>query len=496
MARGGTGWLICELLRRYHPRALTRCRCWLEKGLIRLSVSLAFGLFGLQTGFFGVGELTERFNYRIYNLFAAPFRNTAQRDSVPLVLVDDEDLKRHDWLWPMDYGQHAHVLEAILEFNPRSVFMDFILRDRRDDPTLDRLVQVLTRYKNSKPEIPVFVPVGKFTRPRAELRQLTRPALVELGTEPLAHDQYFLTFKHHESPAFALYRFACERSDCGLDGSALSVLDTNFSSPLQIEWGLVPTPENEFLEGCKYKADQGSWSVFVYVIGRTFWGGAKAAEEPCPYMPLISLTNLVRRGFPKDLREQFAVELRKRIEGKDVIYSQAIFGVSSFVDPPTNPSVSSGYRHAMALENLHRDGDGYLKTELKLRVPGTDDMVLTIGPGTFSMATFVILATIHAFVSFSTSRFQNSKDRPLQRHLLSASVATIFYLSILVAIAATQVLVLRLTPVNLIGLFGLIALVSGLTGSFYLLQMETFLARVLALPEKSSICEQTSGETA
>jgi len=491
--RSASGSLFGDLLQAYHPREITRYPCWLEKGLIRLSLVLAFGFFGLQTGYFGVGDIADRFTYRIYNLFTAPFHDTAERDSVPLVLVDDHDLKRHDWLWPMDYGQHSHVLEEILKFEPRAVFMDFFLIDRRDDPSLDRLVRILEDYKAAG--VPVFVPVARFTRQRAELRQLTRETLAELETDPFAHDEYFLKSGRYVSPAFALYRYACEKGDCGV--GAKGEFDVKrFSSPLQIEWGLVPSALNEFLEGCSYEAKQGTWEVFTRVVGTSLWRGAGQAEEICPYMPLISLTNLMRRGFPKDLKEAFAGELINRIRGRDVIYSQAIFGVSPFVDPPTNPPVSAGYRHAMALENLRTEGPRYLKTELEVSIPGMDGMRTTFTPATFSSVTFVLLAVFHAFASFSTDRFLETGDRALRRRLLAAFVANAFYLSILFGIAAVQVFILRLSPVNLVALFGLIALVRGVTGSFYTNRLETFLARASGCSDQGSFPQPPPGETA
>jgi hypothetical protein len=487
--------LFVELLQDYRPRFPAKCPRWLDRRLIRLSLILAFGLYGLHTGFFGLGPVASRLTYQLVNQLSSPFHDTSERESVPLVLVDDEDLDRHGWLWPIAYGNHARILDEILNFGPRAVFVDFFFIDRRGDPSLKDLVAVLRRYAAEK--VPVYVPVLKWKKQREELRNLTIGVSTRLDPSPLGELAYDLRDGHLLSPAFSLYRDACLAGDCGANADAFLALDDGFREPMQIEWGLVPSQKNEFLKGCTYSAaKQSQWDVLKAAVGKLIMFGERP-DETCPYMPLISTTNLLRDGFSADMRDAFAVELEDRIAGRDVIYSQALFGVSAFVDPPVNPPVSSGYRHAMALENLRLHGSDYLRTRLDLTVPYLPESFrsLTIDTGFVQHVVFVLLATIHAFASFAEGRFLDRKDRPLRRRFVIFCTANAFYLSVFILIAIAQVFWLRLTPANLFGLYGLIVAARGLTGSYYLKRLEDFLFRATALPVVRPAGRQLSGET-
>ncbi|WP_193179468.1 CHASE2 domain-containing protein [Nisaea sediminum] len=490
-----TRLLFVELLRDYRPRFPAKCPRWLDRRLIRLSLILAFGLYGLHTSFFGLGPVSSRLTYQLVNQLTSPFHDTSERESVPLVLVDDEDLDRHGWLWPISYGNHARILDEILNYGPRAVFVDFFFIDRREDPSLESLVAVLRRYAAEK--VPVYVPVLKWKKQREELRNLTIGVSTRLDPSPLGELAYDLRDGHLLSPAFSLYRDACLVGDCGANADAFLALDDGFRESMQIEWGLVPSQKNEFLKGCTYSAaEQSQGDVLQAAMGKLIMFGERP-DEICPYMPLISVTNLLRDGFSAEASKETAVGLEDRIVGRDVIYSQALFGVSVFVDPPVNPPVSSGYRHAMALENLRLHGNDYLRMRLDLTLPFLPEPLrsLTVDTDFVDHLAFVLLATVHAFASFAEGRFLKREDRPLRRRFVLFCTTNGFYLSVFILIAIAQVFWLRLTPANLFGLYGLIAAARGLTGSYYLKRLEDFLFRATVFPAVHPAGRQLSGET-
>lgn len=499
MAQPANGWLICELMRGYSPRALTACPRWLEKRLIRLSLVLAFGLFGLHTSLFGLGDLTDRINHRVFSLFSAPFHPATYRESVPIVLVDDFDLRNEKWLWPIAYGNHARVLRALLAHEPHAVFMDFLFVDKREDPSIEELEAVLHTYMEKN--IPVFVPIVRGKRVRREIRKLTIPVSTALEAGTLVEDVYGLRDRNRDSAALALFRHACAPEDCEAWQKSLQEAGDRFDRPMQIEWGMVPSASNGFLEGCRYDAGDSSGAVFWKVLRTWIANGLSKAEEICPYMPQVSVGRLLAAQGGGDSQSGVSV----LGPGKLLIYGQALKGVSAEVDPPTIHFVSSAYRHAMALENLLLRGADFLKTEIVLPTVGGNaaekddaenepDPPRTVTPGTILNATFFLFAAIHALTSFSSERFLDNKDRPMKRRLLLALVANGFYLSILVTILLVQVIFLRLAPFNLFGLYALIATVRGLTGSFYLNWMETSVARLLLGPSADAFCPRQIGE--
>lgn len=494
--------LVTEFIRNYRGRSLLHCYGGLKARLIRLFLVLAFVLFGVFTDLFGLGGITENFTYRAYSLLVAPFHDTAERDNVPVVMIDDRDLRSHDWIWPVSYQNHARVLDEILKYRPRSIYMDFLFIDQREDPTIGRLVPVLEKYIEA--EIPVYLPVLPFKRQRAEIRDLTRTVLATRAQQGLNDEEYILRKVTRASrsnegaskedyekrgfertfPAFALYLHGCSRGDCGKSELKPSADDLRFESPLQIQWGIVPSEKNDFLKGCNYSAKQSVWDVSKKLLSTVMFESVAKAEEQCPYMPVISVTNLLHEGFSPSASAYVAKELSDRIAGKDVVYGQALVGVSDFVDPPTQPRVSSGYRHAMALENLRRDGDNYLKSKISISVPFLSEGAarsVTVTPETVFLVALVLLSTIHAFASFSTESFLQKDDRKLGRHLIVSLAAHGFYLSILLLLTIVQVWLFRLAPLNLLGLFGLIATVRGVSGSFYFEALERGLSRLLQL---------------
>jgi len=500
--------LFDEFVRGYRVRTLLHRDGGLRARLIRLVLVIVFVLLvGFFADLFGLGALTERFTFRTYSLMVAPFHDTTERDNVPVVMIDDRDLRAHEWVWPVSYRNHARILEEILKYKPRSIYMDFLFIDQRDDPTIGQLVPVLEKYLEA--EIPVYLPVLPFKRQRPEFQDLTRTVLATRDQKGLDDEEYILSRSAQSSPAYALYLHGCSRGDCGK--SALEPLsvdpeknadqdprkDPRFRKPLQIQWGLVPSKKNAFLDGCKYSSEQSTFSVVRSLWFNTIFHGATNAEELCPYMPVISVTNLLHEGFSSTASAYAEEALIERIAGKDVIYGQALVGVSDFVDPPTQPRISSGYRHAMALENLRSNGDNYLKSEIDVSLPFLSDStgrVMTITPGTVFLWVLVLLSAIHAFASFSTMDFLRKDGRKLSRHLLVTVAANGFYLSLLLVLTVVQVWLFRLAPLNLAGLYGLIAAVRGASGSFYFEAVERGLFKLLRVPVSVQRDQESRGE--
>ncbi|UUX50770.1 CHASE2 domain-containing protein [Nisaea acidiphila] len=553
------GALIREQLAGYRLKKVAEDPNWLEKRIIRLGIALAFGSLAFATDLFGLKEVSARYSYWVYNLFSAPFYSSVPKDQeVPLVLIDDADLKGQGWKWPVSYAIHAKVLERILQFEPRAVFVDFLFVDSRDDAKFPCLIKTLERYKDpakrvvdrstegggragldcetrdlsgvSGKPVPVFVPVEERRRQIEELHVLTRPVLTKIDVNAFQQDSYFLYTgsaskfgkRRHLSPAYALYKDRCAQSGDCLESFHGGSFDDAFAEPLQIQWGLIRSDRNHFLTSCKYDPDPStekdgsdpsglsffgqvsstirgvlpqSANIFLDVAATTLSGGMSEAAEPCPHMPLISVSNLLMEGVQGGV--DFEKELGDRIKGKDVVYGQALSAVSAFVQSPTNPPVSSGYRHAMALQNLHTAGADYLRS--KITVPSPFEHLglppFVFASSTVSYAVFILFAAVHSYTSFSTTHFLKSGGDPILRRLVVLLTANGGYLSALFAIAALQIWAFRLAPLNLLGLFGLIAVVRGATGSYWFFLLENKLVRIYARSPDRRTLRQTFGDS-
>ena len=89
----------------------------------------AFQIFNDPLGF---SRLTQRYSQDLVNLtVTGPLYSNAGRDGISVALMSDESLAALGMTWPIPYGEHARLLDALLAYAPRAVAVDFLLTDER-----------------------------------------------------------------------------------------------------------------------------------------------------------------------------------------------------------------------------------------------------------------------------------------------------------------------------------------------------------------------------
>ena len=148
-----------------------------------------------------------------------------------VVLFREENLRLLGISYPVPYGIHAQVLEAIASYGPRAIFVDFAFID--DRPGEDELKGALCALKppEASVSIPVFLAAPAGATVRAKLVECARMASPEIDENVGVSG--VLTYPPRAragGPRTAAFELALTNPTLGLDDHATESL-------LEIIWG-------------------------------------------------------------------------------------------------------------------------------------------------------------------------------------------------------------------------------------------------------------------
>lgn len=329
-------------------------RFWIN---LVMGLLLAWGAFLLP-----MSEGAKRIVTRIWGpVLTASYPETG-RDQVTVMLVDDEDLRAFDEVWPVPLGFHKRRLLELLKYHPKAVFFDIVFLDDRRDPELDGFIDAACRARAAG--VPVFVGslvnAGK-TPSRTEQAMLART--VEVGGMARSciqaaylnlridgfdqsvweYDLAFGTETHHAehaeptrypSPAARLY---------GVDHT---LAPAELEEPMALVWGTASDPNN--LAWMNNEARQVGSHALCASTWR--WHRVLPVGEPgppmCPYQRLLPARTLNgANGFD-------AADLQRAIGGKYIVYGTHLQSTGDEILSPYHGRISGAFLHAMALDNL------------------------------------------------------------------------------------------------------------------------------------------------
>lgn len=358
--------------------------------LIKVVLLICFGLLFGHLNPLNIDDRVREYSRDTYNEMFGPAVSETSADRLAVVLLTDGTLDEISGSWPLPYGIHADILQAIIDLKPAALFVDIMFIDeRRRDETVGELADTL----NSNPDVPIFM---------AALRKdeglYVVPELAPVGRKPTSsnrlvpvdeverrneHVRYRLVydepgqdgpFPEFLSPAMALYRAAClrwEKSATRPPGCREAHWAGNWNRPLEIEWPIgVPVLSNgtiaaEALAGqkCVQPVEGKLHRFLLFFLPRflTKWfvpgegSGEEILRQSCPAIPVVLAENILRR-------ERRDPDLAAAIEGKIVVYGLALAGGGDVVQPPHHPPLPGAFVHAAAAENLLRLGADYYST--------------------------------------------------------------------------------------------------------------------------------------
>lgn len=373
---------------------------------VSLRIFVAVFLLTLLIGVidpFGLKRAGEVQSQRIAARMFAPFYGmpssamnsptAVAQDHIAVVLIDDHTLQSRDSAWPPRYSYYDEVLRRVLAQQPRAVYVDILMEQRRDydDSYDDAHAGIEAEIGCGK--VPVFFGVSAPGRRSifsgvgpaasgcgaaasvASGSAMTAAQDVVTSWKGLGHDYPMLLAAQnvrdegwtpplatgpgfgadYRSVALALYQVACRTrsaAGCGEDARALS--SDALGAPLSVQWGATLPRLPASLQGlsCVRSGHVGWWARLVGAAGLTWDGLFSGIDEQiqdqrrqrCAYTLTV---------FEEQLDDPaVAAVLKDRV----VLIGTRLSGLSDQVMSPVHQQIPGVYLHAMALDNLMRWG--------------------------------------------------------------------------------------------------------------------------------------------
>ncbi|MFO1425406.1 MAG: CHASE2 domain-containing protein [Steroidobacteraceae bacterium] len=169
------------------------------------------------------------------------------------------------------------------------------------------------------------------------------------------------------TPAFAAFRAACVADARWAPGCAANPRGaaSDFTEPLRLRWGAFPPALQAFSSDartCQPFANADGHVPLARRLGvalRELTLGlfedlrdapGVAVRLPCPAVPVVPLSLLERAPLE---------EWRELLRGRAVLIGASIAGIPDYVATPVHGQLPGVLLHAMALDNLARDGANY-----------------------------------------------------------------------------------------------------------------------------------------
>ena len=367
---------------------------WLD---ISLRILVGLFLLGLLLNViepFGLANATKAHSQRIAARVLSPFYGSEAQDHIAVVLIDDQTLKSREMGWPPQYSYYDELLRRILAQQPRAVYVDILMEQRRSyDATYeDARVGLADEIKAAG--IPVFFGVsapgarsifsglgygvrhdpvdeadvdmplpalstgvaldvvtswqGTGTAyPLLLSAENVNPALgwnPPLSTGPGVGADY-------RSVALALYQAACvEKKVPGCVERARDLSAMALATPIAVQWG-VTTPvmvDAPAALDCVRNASAGNWErlrTSLSLLSDSLFSGMDNQREDrnrarCPYTLTL---------FEEQLDDEALGDVLK---DRVVLVGTRLVGLNDSVLSPVHQKIPGVYLHAMALDNL------------------------------------------------------------------------------------------------------------------------------------------------
>lgn len=456
-----------------------RCRLqgfWSLKIFARI-ISVIFIIFVLKSLYsfdpFGLASVSSFHSKTLFYQWTTGLYKGRNSNPVSVVILRDESFHGS---WPVKAIVHAEILDAILEWEPRAVFVDFAFIDRRNDASLQsELIPVINNYIAAKKENQnspglFFLSIT----PDTELPQGILPELAETGVSLVsgpAENKQFPGLEYIANPkpdwpaeidvviqpaaAFAIYR--------DLFPESLSTLED-----LELVWRTYSKPGNNGPYYCTEQCDSVAlritrqfveyapevFSFLVEYLTEQYPCLKGARRQQCPPIPSIDAYFLLN-GLPESLNENPLEEL---IKGKIVFYGGDLDAMNDFVYPPTHSSIPGVYFNAMAMDNLLVYGDDYLRHDSSL-VKGRLEL--------FGLIVLTLLTEFTWFLLYGVGKNRDGGlDKMLEKQtslfricLIDLGIVLCYLLSSFVFIAMLTYIgffKLHTPPIDFLGLISLI----------------------------------------
>lgn len=328
-------------------------------------------------------EFAVRMAARIYSPLVGYFRGDEGRDKVSVLLIDDRSLKNSEQTWPASYGYYARILNALVLYRPKAVFIDVVFASKRDDASIGQLTEAVCKAHDAGTRVYLAArqsETGSFVL-RPELQALVprciQPVAIEYDPDGL--DQIAWN-----------YRLIPERSADGTKISSVAAtiyrdmggeLPEHGHGSLALNWGYTPavrgvewlvpkappahgTDESSTEHGASH-GESGEMAYESYCrqpgnpLIETLPPALRSHVYPDAFKPFCVFQNTL---YPPDLvttSEQEERDLGLQLRDRVVMVGTALQGSNDRVMSPLHGNIPGVFMHAAALDNLLHYGDDY-----------------------------------------------------------------------------------------------------------------------------------------
>lgn len=416
------------------------------KSFKRAAFALVIGMVAALTLPHVMGdEFGVRIVARVYAPVAGWMRGTDGRDQVSVLLIDDRSLQRAQQSWPASYGYYARLLDALVQYRPRAVFIDVVFAAQRDDPSLSRLADATCRAAAAGTRVYFAArrsETGSFDlRPelQAMVNRCFQPVAIEYNPDAL--DQvawsYRIVPEQGTSNGHPIYSAAASiYRDFG------GRLPERGHETLALNWGLDPAAQGvEWL--VQKAAGHGELATVGSAADHAGHGDRRNDDlssycrHPRNFLLETALPPPLRKHIQEDVYKPLCVfhntlypadlatgsqaedeQLASQLRGRVVMVGTALQGSNDRVISPLHGSVPGVFMHAAALDNLLHYQDAY-KRDMHL---GWNRALLLLLP-----SLLVMMAVIAAGEKLKTSLPQPTADLSLPKQRFRAALIYLTY---------------------------------------------------------------------
>lgn len=300
------------------------------------------------------------------------FYGSEGQKQITVLTYDQQFLRETGSSWPISYGQHADWILKISEdenTRPKAIFLDVTFTQKRDDPSLNQLLNGLCKANNEN-GVDIYLAAlasGKDGQlhVRSDLEQGERAGCFKLVSVNYAPDPIdrlswdYPMYSHigskgwvanlpdDDSPVLSSAAVAIAN-----DSAGFNVPKDNES--IALVWGVInDQPEAnkpDLFAYCRY-GDKSMFRLIPGVIRGVFNG--EDSRPICPYNLTYSIAQLAT--LPE-------AQLSQALKDRYVVIGAVVPGQNDLVDSPVHGTIPGVFLHAMALDNLLTFGSDFKRS--------------------------------------------------------------------------------------------------------------------------------------
>ncbi|MDP3638753.1 MAG: CHASE2 domain-containing protein [Azonexus sp.] len=330
---------------------------WVATAVRWVLLCLIAGVMFFSLG--GIGETLKPWSQATVSLLANLYYPETGRDEVTVLLFREQDLtslaprdkvsgREARLPFPLPYATHVETLNALANWSPRAVLIDFSFADVRVGDDVDALLAAICDL--DKQGTKVYLATFYYWQANQGLRED-----LFVGKDGHPRPQCFTVVPVSYTPegnglaqTYALLQGAGKTMDTAsaalrMYGDSVDVENAKFSQKMDLIWGALPPRPRRSDTPCR------PISLLDSAL-RLAKDGPRALERDCPYSNTLSVYSLWNES---------SEDVEALLKGKFILYGGAFIGTDDWLKSPVHGTIPGVYLHAMALDNLLVFGERY-----------------------------------------------------------------------------------------------------------------------------------------